>query len=145
MEQVIKGGGEVYYEGVRYKSYDALYRALRSVYHREIGRASYLRLDRYGQRKERLHSHGFVFDAHNRERLTALFADRTNPVESYLLGIVDIGYVRSLGIWNYGDIRDDEFDDWLDWIYSRGNRLLRTRGLRSGYGRTSKRIKARYR
>lgn len=61
------------------------------------------------------------------------------------MGLVGISYVRSIGIWDYPDIAEDEFEDWLDWVYAKGSGGLKTVGVRDKVGRTSKRLNKRYR
>lgn len=145
MEQVSIQDGTIRYGKEKCRTYDELYRRIRDDYHSQLGTVTSLRLNRLGSRQERLHSYGFVFSSEDKEALSKVgFANGYRPVYAFLMGIVDIGYSRGIGIWDYGHIKDDDFDDWFDWLFSRGNRMLRTRGLHSGYGRTSKRLRTRY-
>lgn len=139
MEQIERRNNALWYGERRCNSADEAYRMFRDDYHRKLGRSVYLRLDRLGQRRERLHSFGFVFEKEPEIPYCA------GEFRCRLLGMLDIGYVRTIGMWDYGKVDDDVFEDWLDWLFSRGNRHLHTDGIRDRVGRTSRRLKTRYR
>lgn len=139
MEQIVRKDGGIYYGELLCDDADHAYRLYRNDYYAAIGRKAFLRLNRLGQREERIHGYGFVFAE-----------ERTAPVHSggritaRLLGLVGISYCRIFGTGEIHTRTDDEFERWLDWALSRGSGVLRTVG-KDKSGRTSKRLKARYR
>ncbi len=141
MEQIVRSNNALWYGERRCGSADEAYRLFRDDYHRELGKSVYMRLDRLGQRRERLHSFGFVFEKTQEPK----GPECVGEFRCRLLGMLDIGYVRTIGLWDYCDVSDDAFEDWLDWVFSRGNGHLHTDGIRDRVGRTSRRLRTRYR
>lgn len=124
-------------------SINDVYQKFCEDYNKELGRqVSSLGLDRVGRRKERIHGFGFVFVGGNSFGDRFMKYKRTN---CYIEGLMQISYVRMIGIWDYPPISSNDFEDWLDWIFSRGNKWLRTVGTKQKVGRTSKILKKRYR
>ena len=143
MEQIIRKNGRIYYGERICEDADHAYRLYREDYHASIGCQAFLRLNRLGQREERIHGYGFTF-AHpvSFERDDGGAGGKTRV---RILGLVGISYCRIVGCWDWpADLSDDEFERWLDWALSRGSGALRTVG-KDKSGRTSKRLKARYR
>ncbi len=139
MEKITRINSSYYYGAESYSSADAVYKKFRNEYHKTLKRNFHYRLDTIGQRKERIHGFGFVF----KPTLECDFS--AARYTCFLLGLVDISYVRSIGIWEYKDIKDEDFGLWLDWIFRRGTKSLRLVGAKDKVGRTSKRLKTRYR
>lgn len=142
MEQITRRDGTVYYGNRRCGSIDEAYLMFRSDYHRSLGRDVHRRLDRLGQRTERIHGYGFVFEGGNS------FGDMYRSLgrtRCRIMGLVGISYVRSVGLWDCPDIPDGEFERWLDWAFARGSGALTTVGTRDRVGRTSRRLRTRYR
>lgn len=141
MEQIAKKDGRFYYGDCACRDADDAYCRFRDDYHRDVGRKAFERLNRLGQRTERIHEQGFVF------------AREVNPVHllfpqsmaARLLGIIGTSYCRIIGGWDVHRGTDDEFGSWLDWLLSRGSGAVRLVGRKDKAGRTSKRLKARYR
>lgn len=142
MEQISKRDGKYFYGQQQCKSIDDAYGRFRDEYHKSLGRDATRRLNQLGQRSERLHGYGFVFpdEVQPNERFRV-----RGTTCCYILGLIGISYVRTIGIWDYGDVPDEDFDAWLDFVYRRGNRGLRTLGKGDKVGRTSTRLKKRYR
>lgn len=138
MEQITRIDGVLYYGSVRCKTIDEVYLHFREDYHRSIGRDSNRRLNRLGQRTELVHGFGFHFT--DEPDYTYL----THRVDCWLLGMLDICYTRSIGIWSYREVPDEEFDTWLDTVLSAKVKHLRMRGFRDKVGRTSKHLKKRF-
>lgn len=138
MEQIARIDGVLYYGSVRCKDIDDVYSCFRDDYHRSIGRDSNRRLNRLGQRKERVHGFGFHFT----EEPCSEYL--THRVDCWLLGMLDICYTRSIGIWSYKDVPDEEFDAWLDTVLSAKVKHLRMRGFKDKVGRTSRQLKKRF-
>ena len=119
------------------------YGLFREDYHASIGRKAFLRLNRLGQREERIHGYGFTLSypvSFGRDD-----GGTRGKTRVRILGLVGISYCRGLGCWDWpGNLSEDEFERWLDWALSRGSGALRTVG-KDKSGRTNKRLKARYR
>lgn len=127
MEQIVKKNGQLYYGSLHCNTINDAYNAFRKDYHTMLGKSVYRRLDRLGQRKERLHSYGFVFDDDLQSTELLGIKHRYN---CYILDKVDLGYVRTIGCWEYSDISESDFEKWLDWVYTRGGGRLRTLDVR---------------
>lgn len=140
MEQIEKKDGVFYYGGRRCADADDAYNRFRNEHNRSVGREFYHRLDRLGQRTERVHGAGFQFV---RPVLPPEGCD--GKTRCRFLGLVHLSYCRLVGIWDYSDIPDERFDEWFDWAFSRGSGALRTLGRNRKVGRTSKTLKKRYR
>lgn len=140
MEQITRdSNGDIFYGTHKCKSVDDAYHMFRTEYHIGLGRNAHKRLDRVCQRGEHVHGYGFVFSGGKQVRGGEFPVRR---VRCHLMGLIGISYVRSIGVWDYADVPDDRFDDWLDTIYERGSGLLYTAGLRKSLGR---RVRKRYR
>lgn len=142
MEKITRKNGVYYYGDERCGGVDDAYSRFQRDVNVNAGRRAALHLDRLGGRRERVHGYGFVFEVPVPERPRFTGRGRT-PCR--LMGFLGIGYARSIGCWDYADIGEDEFEPWLDWLFTRGRRMLKTVGVRDRVGRTSRRLKARYR
>ena len=143
MEEITKRDGIFYYGERRCEGPDDAYHRFRNDYNASVGRAAFLRLDRLGQRTERIHGFGFHFAEGYRPeggRYTGY-----GKVRYRMGGIVCLSYARILGLEEYGHIPDEEFDGWLEWAFTRGSGALKLVGREKGSGRKSKRLKTRYR
>ena len=140
MEQIVRRGGVLYYGERKCKSVDEAYACFREDYHRSLGRNAKRRLDRFGRREERVHGAGFIFSGDDVLRRF----DIGRRLDCRFMGLVGISYVRSIGRWDYDHISDSDFEDYLDWVFSKGSGALRTLGLKEKTGRTSRRLNARY-
>ena len=141
MEQITRRDGIYYYGDERCAGVEQVYERFREDYHSSVGRKAFQRLDRIGQRTERIHGFGYCFAD---ERGGDEFR-RYGKVRYRMGGLVGISYSRILGLYDYAHIPDDEFEAWLDWAFTRGRGVLRLVGRRKNTGRTSKRLKTRYR
>ena len=143
MEQITKRDGLFYYGERKCLCADDAYCRFRDDYHRSLGRRAYERLNRIGQREERVHGYGFVF----KSKMDCGGMDRggngKTPVR--LLGIVAGAYCRGVGAWDIPCESEEEFERWFDWAFSKGSGALRLVGRNDKAGRTSKRLKTRYR
>lgn len=140
MEQITKRDGDYYYGERRCDNADEAYGFLREDYHKSLGKQFYKRFDRVGQRKERIHSFGFFFDEDSKPKVRI-----EHRVKYRMLGLVGIHYYRIVGVWDYKEVSADGFDEWFDAAFSQGSGTLRLVGRKDKSGRTSKRLKARYR
>ena len=142
MEKITKHDGIYYYGDGRCRDVEDAYSRFRADVNFEAGRRAALHLNRLGRRQERVHGYGFVFEYPL--HCDAAFSSRVRT-RCFILGFLGIGYVRSIGCWDYADIGEDEFDLWLDWVFTRGRGALRIVGNRDRVGRTSRRLNVRYR
>jgi len=140
MEQIVRIGDGIYYGMHKCDSPDDAYRLFRDEYNAAAGKRAYLKLNRIGQREERIHGFGFLFEEgkqHSKRHHEAVVRYR-------ILGLLGIAYCRIVGIWDMPDMPDDDYDDYFDWLFSDGKKTLRLVGRKSGNGRTDKRLKKRY-
>ena len=140
MEQITKHDGWFWYGRKRCLDADDAYRCFRNDHNASVGRAAYKRLDRLGQRKERVHGHGLIFSEQ---------PDGTGflgtVVPTRILGLVEGAYCRIVGGRDMPDCTEEEFDRWFEWAFSKGSGALRLVGKNLKTGRTSKLLKKRYR
>lgn len=138
MEQIVRKDGRIYYGEHLCTDADDAYCRFRDDYHRSLGRLAYYRLNRIGQRKERIHDNGFVFSRN-------LDYEGNGKVDVRLLGLVETSYCRIAGGWNIPCESEDEFERWVDWAFSRGSGALRLVGRKDKAGRTNKNLRKRFR
>lgn len=139
MEQITRKDGVIYYGSKKCSSADEAYILFRSEYHESLGRVAYKRLNRLGSRRERVHGFGFVFDEPRRS------PEHVERVPMYLLGIVAGSYCRMLDGSYIPDGTDEEIEAWVNRVFEKGSGLTYLIGTRQKTGRTSKRLKTRYR
>lgn len=139
MEQITRREGKIFYGKELCGTADDAYCRFRDDYHCSLGKRAYYRLNRLGQREERVHGYGFSF-------ATAVppYLSR-GLVQTRLLGIVGVAYCRIVGGWEIPCRTDEEFERWFDWAFSKGSRALRLVGKKDKSGRTNKRLKTKYR
>ena len=143
MEQIVRKDGEVYYGSRRCRDVDDAYCRFRDDYHVSLGKLAYYRLNRIGRRQERIHGKGFEFS--HPVSFERHDGGACGTVAVRLLGIVATSYCRVVGGWDVPCETEEEFWEWFDWAFSRGSRSLRLVGRNEKAGRTSDRIKTRYR
>ena len=141
MEQITRRDGFYYYGDRRCRDVDEAYSRFRQEFHGNLGRQVVKRLDREGRRVERIHDFGFVFD----DVALPGGLDRGGRVDYRILGIVVISYARMFGIHDYPNVPDEGFEDWLDFALSKGSGVMRRVGTRQRTGRTSVRLRTRFR
>ena len=140
MEQITRRDGAIYYGEQRCVDVDEAYERFRADYHKILGRAVYKRLDRLGRRTERIHECGFILDSGG--QMDSTF-DGT-PRVRYTMALVIFCYCRIVGSWDMLGVTDDNYDDWLFHVFSKGSKCLRLTGKADKSGRTGKRLKTRY-
>ena len=124
MEQIVRRDGRIYYGERPCRDAEEAYELFRNEYHASIGRQAFLRLNRLGQRKERIH--GFGFDFAKPVGSGDEFR-KYGTIHYGLLGRIGISYSRIFGIQEYGRVPEEEFDGWFDWAFSRGSGALKLR------------------
>ena len=140
MEQIIRKGDGIYYGTHKCDSPDGAYRLFRDEYNAAAGKKAYHKLNRIGQRKDRIHGYGFVFSGAARpERYNKHYCK--SIVRYRILGLLGIAYCRIIGVWDLPDVTEEDYDDYFDWLFSYGKDMLRLVGRKSGNGRNSKRLK----
>ena len=140
MEQITKRDGFYYYGEQRCDDASEAYSCFREDYHKSIGRDASRKLDKLGRRRERVHGFGFVFD-----KPVEKPGGHYGRTRCWFMGLVGLSYCRLTGIMDCPDLPEEEFYKWLDWAFSRGSGALMTLGIKAKTGRTSKRLKKRYR
>ncbi len=142
MEQIIRKDGQIYYGDILCRNADDAYGYFREDYHAQLGKRVYRRLNRVGQREERVHEFGFCFAGGG----YAVHNDFYGRIDTRLLGLVCGSYCRMLGGWDVPrEIGESEFEQWYDVLFSEGSRGLRLVGRNTKAGRTSKMLRKRYR
>lgn len=139
MEQITRSDGQIFYGEKRCIDADEAYCRFRADYHASIGREAFLRLNRLGQRQERIHGYGFVFS----RLLSGSESWGKTPVR--MLGLVGTSYCREVGAWDVPCESEEDFELWFDWAFSRGSGAMRLVGKNDKSGRTSRRLNTRYR
>lgn len=140
MEKIEKRKDTFYYGDKACSNAGEAYGLFREDYHKELGKRVYRRLNRVGQREERVHGFGSYYPVKYSDELAEKYGN-TGRVRSYLMGIVDISYCRMVGIWDMPDISDDECDAYLDWLVDRKSNALYLVGRNVKTGRTATRKK----
>lgn len=144
MEQITKAEGGGYYYGNEFcHTAEEAYERFRTEYNAAMGKQFYKRLNRLGQRKERVHTFGFVF-AEGLEPDAGEFTG-LSKTKTRLLGFSDISLARVLGCWDAPNFDDEKYERWFDWAFSRNSGGLKLVGLRQKHGRTNKKLRKRYR
>lgn len=121
VEQIVRRDGRIYYGERPCRDAEEAYELFRNEYHASIGRQAFLRLNRLGQRKERIHGFGFDFA----KRIDGSDFCGGGTVFYRLAGKVGISYLRVFGLNDYGSVPDEEFEQWFDWALSRGSGALK--------------------
>lgn len=136
MEQITKSDEKYYYGDRVCESIDDAYRKFRDDYHKTLGRNPYARLDRLGQREERIHGFGFVRD---KEFIPGLTIPR-RKVKHYILGLVCLSYTRGVGCWDMPGLDEYGTEQWLEYAFTKGSKCLSLAGRRDKRGRTNRRF-----
>ena len=144
MEQITRRYGIYYYGEKICKNADDAYERFRDDYHRLLGKSVFRRLD-MSSRKERVHGFHCYYDKEYEKQLEQEFAQDEIRVPAYLLGINVISYCYSVNIEDCPDYEEEKFFRWLDWALLNYGTVIKLKNRKSGTGRTSKRLKARYR
>ena len=110
MEQITRKDGVFYYGNLPCRDADDAYCRFRDDYHRSIGRQAFERLNRLGQRKERIHERGFVFSG----EIGTVHPLFPGSVVGRMLGLVGTSYCRIIGGWDVHCGADEEFERWLE-------------------------------
>ena len=110
MEQITRRDGQIFYGEKRCMDADDAYCRFRADYHASVGREAFLRLNRLGQRAERIHGFGFDF-----ARKPAIPAGISGRLVVRDLGLVGISYCKMLGSRDIPCRTEDEFERIFDW------------------------------
>ena len=141
MEQITKKDGVFYYGDQKCDNVEDAYLRFRREYHDSIGRKAFRRLDRLGQRRERIHGFGFCFPEDDPIHRLSFSLPRRR---CELLGLVGIHYFWMIHLSDLHDLTEKEFDDYLDWALRKGSKALIFSGRRKKLGRTSKNLRKRF-
>lgn len=145
VEQISKREGVYYYGEQKCFGPDDAYRKFRDDYHAYLGKAVYRRLNRIGDRRERVHTDGIYFaDRGYVEALEGRYGGY-GKVTARMMGLIGVAYCKMVGVWDMPDIPEEEQDAWYDWLFCHGSGMLRTVGVKDKVGRTAKNAKKRYR
>lgn len=145
MEKIIRSGGVLYYGELPCRNPAEAYKRFRDDYNTSLGNNVKSRLNRVGDRRERQHGFGFVLEEDYSNELKRRFTDY-DAVDIRLLGLVGLSYCWRISGAAFEHIDESEFDVWLDWVLDHSNRRARRfRGRRDHSGRTSSRLRTRYR
>lgn len=144
MEKIERIDGNIYYGDKLCSSVDAAYVLFRDDYNKSVGKRAYERLSRLGSRTERIHGQGFDFTNEYSEYLAEQFKGY-GRVECIIMGMVGIAYCNMISTEAAYDLEEDAFWKWVDWVFDKRSHALKMIRRRDGAGRTSKRLKRRYR
>lgn len=140
MTQVIRKDGLLYYGEEQVKNIEQAYERIRKEHNRKVGRQVAKRLDRIMGRKERIHGFGFSFDSPIKRKVSSSVC----RIPIRLLGLISTSYVFIVGSWDFPEIDDEDFDQWIDWILSKNSGMLKLVGKYDRAGRTSKLLNKHY-
>lgn len=140
MEQITRHKGVLYYGKKKCIDAEEVYQLFRTDYHASCGRVAWSRLDRLGQRTERVHEFGLQFLVGGLETMGGDYG----RVPCRLLGLMGISYCYTFGIWNLPELTESETDKFVDILLTAGSRLLKKVGRKDKAGITNKRLNARY-
>jgi len=123
MEQIKRIEGTIYYGNIQCVDADEAYRRFRNDYHKLIGKAVYLRLDKLGRRTERVHGFGISRISNN------LYTDfeYKKRARCWLLGLVCQSYWWAIEV---PEMDDDLFDEWIEYALTKGTKAFQFMGLR---------------
>ncbi len=123
MVQIVRRDGRIYYGERPCRDAEEAYEFYRDDYHASIGREAFLRLNRLGQRSERIHGFGFDFTKQVHDRRDEF--RRYGTVLYRMAGRIGISYLRVFGLYDYQSVPDEEFEQWFDWALSRGSGAMK--------------------
>lgn len=140
MTQVTRKDGLLYYGEEQIKNIEQAYERIQEEHNRKVGRQVAKRLDRIMRRKERIHGFGFSMDPPVKGN-TFLPVCKI-PIR--LLGLISTSYVFIVGSWDFPEIEDEDFDQWIDFVLSKDSSMLKLVGKYDKAGRTSKLLNKHY-
>lgn len=140
MTQVTRKDGLLYYGEEQIKNIEQAYERIQEEHNRKVGRQVAKRLDRIMRRKERIHGFGFSMESSiKRDTFSSLC-----KIPIRLLGLISTSYVFIVGSWDFPEIDDEDFDQWIDFVLSKNSGMLKLVGKYDRAGRTSKLLNKHY-
>lgn len=121
-------------------SIEEAYCRFRDDYNLSLGKGVHLRLNRVGQRKERVHGFRSYYPEFRSNYLGEKF-DGYGRVACRLLGIVGIAYVHIIGCWDYPDLPEEDLWDFFDWMLDKNSDGLKVVDRTLKMGRTTRKRK----
>ena len=135
MKEIRKDDISYIYGDERLYSAEDVYAKLQKEYNNAKGRSAYNRLNRLGQRKERVHG---TWSYYSQDYDFGNFPDV--KIKGYFLGLIGTTYCKTIGAWDI-PYEIDDYEAWSDWIFRKGGKELRIVGTRLKVGRTAVRKK----
>ena len=132
VKAIEKRDGIYFYGGERCESVDDAYMRFRSDYHESVGRKAFSRLDRLGQRKERVHGFGHHFQPGYAISLEREFGGIHEKTDCRLLGLVGVCYCWRINGSDMPDLDEKRLGRWIDWALMKGSGAMRFRDTRLG-------------
>lgn len=140
MEQITRRDGRFYYGQKMCVDAGDAYRHFRNDYNASVGRVAYRRLNRIGSRKDRIRDIGFVLS-----KRPECPIDNTAAVPVMLMGLLAGCYCKTIDGWNIpSGVTEDNFEEWINWVFCRGYKHYKLVGLGYKAGRTGKILRKRY-
>ena len=144
MEQITKRGTEYWYGEQRCKDADDCYKRFREGLYAKLGKSVYRHLN-VKYRQERIHGfHAYYTDAF-KQSLEREFGNDSQRVPVFILGLSGISYTYAFNLEDCPDYEEEKFYRWIDWALLNYGTVLKLKGRKSGRGRTSKRLKTKFR
>lgn len=146
MEQIARRDGVYHYGDIPCLNADEAYRLFRNDYHASLGKRVYRRLDARA-REERVHGFHVYYTDEYQKALDDEFGKMMEGVQvpCHILGISGISYCYAINGNDCPNLEEEQHYRWLDWALSHYGTAIKLKGRKSGMGRTSKRIKTKYR
>ena len=144
MEQIVKRDGKIYYGNQMCSDGNDAYCRFRDDYHASLGKEVYKRLN-MPDREERIHGFHIYFSDEALKVLDREFGQPDERIKYRIMGLVGISYCRGIDGDDCPDYDEEKYFRWLDWCLSHSGSMMMRIGTNEKTGRTSKRLRTRYR
>ena len=143
-KKITRKDGKIYYGLHLCKDANDAYCRFRDDYHASLGKAVYRRLN-MPDREERLHGFKVYFTEKSQKHLDEEFGEPSGKIEFRIMGLVGVSYCRGIDGNDLPDYDEERYARWFDWFLLHADSMMKRVGTKEKTGRTSKRLRTRYR